>query len=79
MFPGLSKNVCVVGAHSNGKTTICDHLIAFGKLFNNPNENAGCIRNLDARGDEANLGYTIETNAVPVRSSCPIKSCPSSH
>jgi translation elongation factor EF-G len=65
MFSGSSKNFCVVGPQNHGKTTLCDHMLAFGKFF--VKENAGFIRFLDSRGDEADLGYSIQNNAATVR------------
>jgi len=61
-----SKNVCVVGAQNHGKTTLSDHLLALVENFFVANENAGVIRYLDSRGDEANLGYSIQSNAATV-------------
>ena len=56
----------MVDPHNHGKTTICDHLLALIGTFFVANENAGVIRYLDSRGDEANLGYSIQSNAATV-------------
>uniref|UniRef100_A0A6P6YA54 Elongation factor-like GTPase 1 n=1 Tax=Dermatophagoides pteronyssinus TaxID=6956 RepID=A0A6P6YA54_DERPT len=57
-----TRNICIIAHIDHGKTSLCDHLIAYSGLI--PKRVAGQMKYLDYRTDEQQRLITIQNSAI---------------